>query len=623
MTIRLADYVADFVAEAGVKAVFLVPGGGNMFLADAFGNHSDLEYIPHHHEQAATIAAEAYSRITENIGVALVTTGPGGTNAITGVAGAWIDSVPLMVISGQVKRADLKGETGVRQMGPQEVDIVALVTPITKYAVTVMDPKRIRYELEKALHLARTGRRGPVWVDIPLDIQAAPIDSEALEGYDPTDTSVAAQPIDDKVQQVLDLISQAERPLLLAGQGVRLAGAAQAFRTLAETLNIPAVTTWLAMDVMSSDHPLNVGRPGTVALRAPNFAVQNADLIIAIGARLDNVTTAYNPAKFGRLAKKVMVDIDPAELNKLGDAIDIKVEADAREFIEKAIFASSSSAPQDRQVWLSHCQNWKDRYPVNDGKPFPTSGVIDHYHATAVLADEIPEDTLIVTGSSGLAVEIFYTSFHVKPGQRIFLTSGLGAMGYGLPALIGGGVANGRRPFVAVESDGSLMMNVQELSTIAALQLPVHIFIFNNGGYASIRNTQRGYFQGRYVGTGPEAKLNFPDLRQLAEVHGLEAWSVSDASNLRETVREVLKRPGPVLCEIRLRPEESLQPKSAALPQPDGSILSMPLEDMSPLLSLHELEETMIVPLDPASYKARGQSQVSQSGSRADAILGE
>jgi len=607
-TVRLADYVADFIAGLGIKAVFLVPGGGNMFLADALGNHEAIEYVAHHHEQAAAIAAEAYGRVVEDIGVALVTTGPGGTNAITGVAGAWIDSSPMLVISGQVKRADLKGETGVRQMGPQEVDIVSLVKPITKYAVTVMDPLRIRYHLEEAVYLARNGRRGPSWVDIPLDLQSAPINPDVLEGFTPPIEvpSQSQSSIEQAARDVLDLIRKAKRPLLLAGHGVRQAGAADMFRAFAEQLNIPVATTWLAMDLFPSDHRLSVGRPGTVSLRTPNFAVQNSDLLVAIGARLDNVTTAYNPAKFGRNAKKVMIDVDPSELAKLGDAVDVKIEANARAFMEAMLHISKDGETQDRSEWLGHCNRWKSRYPVNEGKEFPETGVISHYHLTSVLSDEIPSDTLIVTGSSGLAVEIFYTSFTVKSGQRIFLTSGLGAMGYGLPALIGGGVANGRKPFIAVESDGSLMMNVQELSTIAAQNLPVAIFIFNNNGYASIRNTQRNYFQGRFVGTGPEAKLQFPDIGKLAEVHGIPSVTIRDASELREGVRKVLAHTGgPILCNVHLRNDEALLPKSAALPQPDGSILSMPLEDMMPLLSLDELKSNMLIPLDPASEKAR------------------
>ncbi|PKU25987.1 thiamine pyrophosphate-binding protein [Telmatospirillum siberiense] len=601
--VRVADYVFSFVAEQGVSTVFLVPGGGAMFLADAAGLAKGVDFVPNHHEQASSIAAEAYSRINGTLGVAVVTTGPGGTNAITGVAGAWIESVPMLVISGQVKRADLKGDTGVRQIGPQEVDIVSLVRPITKYAATVMDAGDIRYHLEKAVHLATSGRRGPVWVDIPLDIQAATVDGATLRPFVP---EVVAKPdLSKAADEIIDLLNQAERPLILAGHGIRLAGAAETFRQLYEALQIPVVATWNAMDLIPASHPLSVGKPGTVALRAPNFAVQNCDLLIGIGARFDNVVTAFNPARFGRDARKVVVDVDPAELAKFTHHIDLKVEADAAALIGALLERRSRIKARDRSPWLARCAEWKRRYTVNDGKPFPTSGAISHYHLMQILSEEIPEDTLVVTGSSGLAVEVFYTVFQNKPGQRVFLTSGLGAMGYGLPAMIGAGVANGRKPFVGVESDGSLQMNLQELATLKAQNLPVRMFVVNNNGYASIRNTQRNYFDGRYVGTGPEGGLFIPDIVAVANAVGIPASSVSDVADLRSAVRRTLEQTGPVLLDVRVMNDESLWPKSAALPQPDGSMLSMPLEDMSPLLPRAELRAQMLVPLAPESEKVR------------------
>jgi acetolactate synthase-1/2/3 large subunit len=601
---RLADYVFSFVAQQGVRSVFLVPGGGAMYLVDALALNSDIYFVPNHHEQASSIAAEAYARINGRLGCAMVTTGPGATNAITGVAGAWIESVPMLLISGQVKRPDLISGSGVRQKGPQEVDIVSLVKPVTKYAVTVMEPGDIRYHLEKAVHLATTGRRGPVWLDIPLDVQAAPIDPAALRGYEPPAASADGHTrIYEAAAKVIDLINAAERPLILAGHGIRLAEAVSDFRELYEALDVPVATTWNAMDLIPAGHRLSIGKPGTVALRAPNFAVQNSDLLIAIGARLDNVVTAYNPAKFARHAKKVVVDVDPAELAKFGSnsGIENAIEADAKDFIAGLLHQRNRITVRPRESWLAKCADWKRRYPVNDGVPFPSSGPISHYHLTHVLSEEIPDDMLVVTGSSGLAIEIFYTSFQNKPGQRIFLTSGLGAMGYGLPAMIGAGMAAGRQPFVGIEGDGSLMLNIQELQTIRELKLPVRIFVFNNRGYASIRNTQRNYFNGRYVGTGPESRLSLPDLVMLAEANGIDAIRIDDASKLTAMVRQALALPGPLLCDVQLIANEALWPKSAALPQPDGSIISMPLEDMSPLLTREELRANMLVPLDPAS----------------------
>jgi acetolactate synthase-1/2/3 large subunit len=601
---RLADFVAAFVAGQGVKCVFLVPGGGSMYLVDAMGRRNDLTYVPNHHEQASSIAAEAYSRINGRLGCALVTTGPGSTNAITGCAGAWIESVPLLIISGQVKRADLMGTSGVRQMGPQEVDIVSMVKPITKYAVTVLDPQEIGYHLDKAVHLATSGRRGPVWLDIPLDVQNSQIDPSSLKRFEPPAATQAAHDrLDADAAQVMDLIARAERPIILAGHGIRLAEAATAFRELYETLDIPVVTTWNASDLIPSTHPLSVGKPGTVALRPPNFAIQNSDLLLAIGARLDNVVTAYNPAKFARNAQKILVDVDPNELNKFAPDAGIakKIQSDAKAFIEALLPHAKRAGRRDRRPWLDRCRQWKAKYPVNDGRPFPESGKISHFHLTQMLSEELPEGALIVTGSSGLAIEFFYTGFLNKEGQRVFLTSGLGAMGYGLPAMTGACIAAGGRPIVGIEGDGSLMMNIQEMQTIAGLKLPIRMFVYDNRGYASIRNTQRNYFEGRYVGTGPEAKLGLPNFVEVAKSFGWDAMTISDVTEMRAGIRRALAHPGPLLVDVHVMENEALFPKSAALPQADGSFLSMPLEDMSPLLPRDEFRANMLVPLDPAS----------------------
>ncbi|MBF0193598.1 MAG: thiamine pyrophosphate-binding protein [Magnetococcales bacterium] len=607
--IRVADYIFSFVAKQGVKTVFMVPGGGAMYLVDALGQNQDLNYVANLHEQASTIAAEAYSRINGRLGVALVTTGPGATNAITGVTGAWIESVPMLVISGQVKRADMMGDTGVRQMGPQEVDIISMVKPITKYAVTVMDPKDIRHHLEKAIELATTGRRGPVWIDVPLDIQASMIDPDDLEEYTPdsniSPSSLAADDWIKTLEKTMDLIAQAQRPIILAGHGIRLAQGAEQFKQLYEKLNIPVVATWNTMDLIPFEHPLCVGRPGAVALRAPNFAVQNCDLLLSIGARLDNVVTAFNPAGFGREAKKIVVDVDPNELAKHNMPTEQLIEADAKYFIDSLLQISDASNTKDRSSWLNRCANWKTRYTVADGQEFPGKGEISHYHFVKVLAEETQENTLIVTGSSGLGIEAFYSTFFNKPGQRIFLTSGLGAMGYGVPALIGAGAAFGDGAIVGVESDGSLQMNLQELQTLKAQNLPAKLFIINNNGYASIRNTQRTYFDSRYVGTGPEAGLKLADLTKVAAAFDIAAVRINDASELQEKIRYTLEQPGLILCDVRVVANESLWPKSSAIPQPDGSMISMPLEDMSPLLSREELRSNMLIPLAPASEKIK------------------
>jgi len=598
---RVADYIFTSIAKLGVKDVFLLPGGGAMHLVDALGQNKDLNFIPSHHEQAAAIAAEAYSRVNETLGVALVTTGPGATNTLTAVAGAWIESVPLLIISGQVKRSDMKADSGVRQMGPQEVDIVSMVKPITKYAVTIENANDIKQHLDAAIGLATSGRQGPVWLDIPLDIQASMIDPELLESdCQPDDTEIDKA----QIESILSLIKQAKRPLILAGHGVRLSGAAQQFANLYNTLQIPVVTTWNSLDLIPYDHDLCVGRPGSVALRAPNFAIQNCDLLISIGARLDNVVTAHNPQGFAKHAKKVVVDIDQNELNKHAMHIDQKICANATNFID-ALLTTAVDTESDYSEWHYQCQTWKKKYPVCDGQAFPESGEISIYHFMDRLSEHTQEGELVITGSSGLSVEAFYMSFINKPEQRVFLTSGLGSMGYGLPAAIGGCLAAGGKPVVSVEGDGSLQLNLQELSTLKALNLPIRMFVMNNSGYASIRNTQRNYFDGRYVATGENSGLHMPDIVAVASAIGLDTLTIDDASQLDEKIEQALNHPGPLICDVRLISDEALWPKVAAIPQENGSMLSMPLEDMSPLLPLVQLRHEMSGELDPASLAAK------------------
>ena len=609
-TVRLADYVFDLLAAAGVSEVFLLPGGGAMHLVDAAGRHPAIQYLPQHHEQACGIAAEANGRVNENIGVAVVTTGPGATNALTPVAGAWIESTPLLVISGQVKRPDLLNGRALRQSGVQEVDVVSMVRPVTKYAVIVDDPSRIRYHVEKALYLARHGRKGPVWLDIPLDVQGAPIDPAQQQGFDPAElpplATASAAVADSFVAELWAALQAAQRPLLLLGHGVRLSGAAARILPLLEALAVPVVTTWNALDLLPHEHALCVGRPGSVAVRAPNFAVQNCDLLLAIGARLDNIVTAYNPAAFAGHARKFVVDIDANELLRHGLPDGQTLALDAAEFIGRLSARAQAqplAAPAD---WIATCQDWKQRFGICDGQPFPNRGVISHFHVVEALSEALPEGGLIVTGSSGLAVEAFYTGFRNKPGQRLFLTSGLGAMGYGLPAAIGACLANGGKKTFLVESDGSLQLNLQELATLRGVNLPIVVFLLNNHGYTSIRNTQRNYFASRFVGTGAEAKLFLPDIVALAAVYGIAGARINSVEELAAGLAAAVAAPGPYICDISLIADEVLWPRVSSQPQADGSMVTLPLEDMTPLLSLADLQREMRVPLNPASLKARG-----------------
>lgn len=596
---RVADYLMTRLADLGIKDVFFLPGGGAMYLDDALVCEKCLTPIPCHHEQACGIAAEANGRTNSaGFGVALVTTGPGATNVLTPVAGAWIESLPMLVISGQVKRPDSLRGRQLRQSGVQEVDVVSMVKPVTKYAVTIQNPEDVRRCFEEAIWHMRNGRPGPVWIDVPLDVQAAPIEPALLVGFQPP-PEPDRDDLENAIAGIKTLLAKAKRPLVLAGHGVRIAGGEQIFRQLVERLGIPCVFTWNAADLLPWEHPLYVGRPGVVAARAPNFAVQNCDCLISIGCRLDNIITAYNPKGFARAATKIVVDVDANELARHEMPIDLKVCADARTFFEA--WAEHPMPTGDWQPWRDRCQDWKHRYLPLDGRTFPKEGTISHFKFVDELSNAIPENRLVITGSSGLAVEVVYTAFRNKPGQRMFLTSGLGSMGYGLAAAIGACIGAGRVPTVCVESDGSLMLNLQELATLKALNLPIVLVVMNNNGYASIRNTQRNYFAGRYLGSGPDSGLFIPDFVELARTMGLPAERISNVSELASGLAKALAQEGPSICEIRLQSEEALSPKVAAIPQPDGSIVSMPLEDMSPLLSLAQLQAEMLVPLEERS----------------------
>jgi len=606
MKIRVADWIMRRLAEEGIQYVFLLPGGGAMYLNDALVCESRLIPVPCHHEQACAIAAEACGRTgyseQPGFGVVMVTTGPGATNVVTPLAGAWIDSVPMLVISGQAKRPDRLNGRPLRQGGVQEVDIVPIVQSITKYAATIEEPQEVRWHLEQALHLMKTGRPGPVWIDVPLDVQASLIEPETLRPW--TAPMDVASPSNPDFAAIAALVAAAERPLILAGHGVRLSGAAETFQQFVKSLGIPTVLTWNALDLLPWSDPLNIGRPGVVASRAANFAVQNCDLLISIGCRLENIVTGYNPRGFARAARKVIVDIDANELQKLDMDIEHAVVLDAGNFMEGLLANSHLHKSEPYTQWKERCSHWKSTYPQNEGRMFPESGPISHAQFVEALSAAAPEDTLIATGSSGLAIEFFYAGFHNKPGQRTFLTSGLGAMGYGLPAAIGACLGHGKQPMLAVESDGSLQLNLQELATLVSQKLPICMFIMNNGGYASIRNTQRNYFDNRYVASGPESGLNMPSLRKLADTYGLEFMEITDCHNLQDQLEQAQQLARPCIIDVRLIPEEALAPKCAAIIGTDGSIVSMPLEDMSPLLSLAQLEKEMLVPLLPASLSA-------------------
>jgi acetolactate synthase-1/2/3 large subunit len=598
---RVADYLLGRMADLGIKDIFFLPGGGAMYLNDALACESRITAVSCHHEQACGIAAEAYGRTHQSgFGVAMVTTGPGATNVLTPVAGAWIESLPLFVLSGQVKRPDALRGRPLRQSGVQEVDIVSMVKPITKFAVTIDAPENARKCFEEAIWYMQEGRPGPVWLDVPLDVQAAPIDPDKMLGFEPP-VSDDKDCLPNQLNELKRLLLQSKRPLILAGHGVRISGAAKQFKELVEKLGIPCVFTWNAADLLAWDDPLYVGRPGVVAARAPNFAIQNCDCLISIGCRLDNIITAYNPRGFARNAKKIVIDVDQNEIERHQMDITLPILSDAKVFLE-ACLASNISSGANWDTWRKKCIDWKSRFTPIDGKKFDPDAPISHYEFVETISDAIPKNQLVITGSSGLAVEVFYTVYRNKIGQRMFLTSGLGSMGYGVAAAIGACIGAGRVPTVCVESDGSLMLNLQELATLKALNLPITVVVMNNGGYASIRNTQRNYFESRYLGTGPASGLFIPDFVEVARGMGLVA---EDINNIDELKNSFGSTGGPRLLNVHLMRDEVLSPKVAAIPQPDGSIISMPLEDMSPLLTLDQLKAEMLVGIDPISEKAR------------------
>ena len=598
---KVSDYVMRFIAGHGVKHVFLVTGGGAMHLNESLSRCPEIEPICNLHEQASAIAAENYSKATNHMGVALVTTGPGGTNAITGLAGAWVDSTPCLFVSGQVKRPDRMFNAdgtplGVRQIGVQELDITSIVRPLTKYAVTVMEPESIRYHMEKAWYLAQHGRPGPVWIDIPLDVQAYPVDPSALRGFDDL-TSAPGADLAGDVGRVIEQLNQAERPLLLAGNGIRLARAEQQLHEMIDLLGIPVETTWLSIDMIADDHPLFVGRPGNLAPRGANFAVQNCDFLLCIGVRLDRSVTGYAPERFARMAHKVMVDIDPAELKKMGDAVHAPICADAGAFIREVLRQRRSLASRDRTFWVQRCQQWKRRYPVVLPEHQIPNGRVSVYNFSHVLAEELSPGDYIVSGSSGSAIELFLLAFRVKANQRIFHTAALGAMGFGIPAAIGACLGGGQRNTVCVDGDGGFQFNIQELETIARLRLPIKFFVFNNEGYASIRASQTAFFGSPRIGCDVTTGQSLPDVRRVAAAYGIPTDLIADQSNLREEVRRVLNRPGPVVCDVHVILDEVRQPRLSSVQRADGSFESKPLEDLWPFLDREEFESNMLVPV--------------------------
>ena len=559
MKIRLADYVANFLVEHGVTDVFSVVGGGAMHLNDALGHNQGLHVTYNHHEQACAIAAEAYARLDNRIAAVCVTTGPGGTNALTGVVGGWLDSIPMFIISGQVRydttaRFALK-EAGacVRAMGDQEYDIVKSVENMTKYAVMIEEPKMIRYALEKAWHLATTGRPGPVWIDIPVNYQGCYIETDELEGYDPAEDDAKLPPkvSDDIINTVLEKIKNAKRPVFHAGYGIRLSGAYAAFRSVLEKLNIPIVTYWNAVDLIEDEHPLYTGRAGNMGDRPGNWAIQNADLILAVGTRISIRQVGYNWKTWARAAEIIMVDIDEGELKKPTLHVEMPIWADANDFLSKLDKATDAVVFNGTE-WIEICQKWKHDYPVVQPRQWEENGETANVYAfIRYLSSQLPVNSLTAV-SNGACCVVGNQAYVIQKGSRMANNSAIASMGYGLPAAIGTCIGGGWKETICLEGDGSIMMNLQELQTIITKQLPIKIFLINNNGYHSIRLTQTNLFSNHCkVGIGPESgDLSFPEFKKIAEAFGYRYYSAHSNAEMKTIVDSVLKMDGPVFTEI-------------------------------------------------------------------------
>ena len=593
---RVSDYIIEFFENQGVEHIFTVTGGGSIFLCDALGMAKKMKYVACHHEQAASMATEAYARVRQGLGVTLVTSGPGGTNCVTGVAGSWLDHVPHVTISGQVFLGQtIVNHPGLRTLGVQEINIVDIVRPITKYAVMVEDAQEIRYHLEKAVYLATHGRPGPTWIDIPANIQNADVNPSTLKGFDPKEYEVSLDSdLTEKVAEVVKLMKSARRPLVHIGQGVRIAGGEEEFFKFVEQYRLPFVTARNANDMVDWDHELYAGRPGTFAQRGANFAVQTSDLYLAIGTRLSLAQTGYNAKDYARNAKVIMVDIDQPELDKDTVDIHLKIQTDAKLFL-KELSRQLSQVELDNQQWnpwLTQCQMWKRKYPVVLPEYQEQTGSVNSYHFVDILSDVLTPDDVVVT-DMGFAFQNIHQAFRVKKGQRVFTNCGLASMGWGLPAAVGACFGSGKKRTICVAGEGGLMMTMQEMATIMHHRLPVKLFVLNNGGYLTIKQTQELGFEERYMGIDDDSGLSFPNFMKIAEAHSIKGVRLTSHHSLNKQLQEIMDHDGPVLCEIMMDTNQMQAPKAVNRRNADGTMKQTSLEDSYPFLDPEEIEENL------------------------------
>ena len=589
---KISDYIIDFIASLGVTEVFCVTGGGAMHMNNSLGSSDRVKGVFMLHEQGASIAAESYARVHEGYGACLVTSGPGATNAITGLVGAYIDSIPVIYISGQAKRADLVGNQKIRQFGIQEVDIISLVSSYAKYAVQIKEPEDIRYELEKAAAIAVNGRPGPVWIDVPLDIQASNVEPESLASFDDS-VLPDYEAKDEDITRVIDAINKAEKPVLVLGHGIRLGHAVSQARELYNKLGFPVLTSWNGVDLIEEEHPMYFGRPGAVGQRAANLIQQGADLVLTIGTRLNLLSTGYNFDSFLENAVHIMVDVDENEMNKKSVHPKIKVVCDARSFLEKLLTRFDEINSVSCEKWIDHCRRLREKYPVLIPEQEPREGYVSTYDLASEVSRQMKPEDIYQFTSSGTSVDITMKVFEIKWGQRAFLTKGLAAMGYDVPASIGSCVASGKRRTVCITGDGSIAMNMQELEVIKRLNLPVKIFVVDNSGYSMIYQSQNGNFKGHLTGCTEPNGLTLPDMAKIAEAFGIHSEHIETAAELKDKVCSVLDYEGPALCTVKADITQKILPKQVNYVRPDGQMASRPLEDMAPLLDEEELKNAI------------------------------
>ncbi len=593
---KVSDYIAQFLVDQGIRHLFLIPGGGMMHMLDSVASQKDLELVFNLNEQASGICAESYGQYTNHLGACLLTTGPGATNAVTGCAGAWLDSTPTLYISGQCKTEQMGQLKGLRIYGAQEVAIVPMVKPITKYAVTVLNASEIRYHLEKAVYLATHGRRGPVWIDVPLDVQGAHVELQSLKGFDPAQEGVTreATVAEADIRQLYRLLNEAKRPVILIGHGVIASGQQGAIRAIAEAFQIPVLATWRAKAVFGEDEPLYLGCPGIPAPRYANYVLQNADFVLILGTRLNPAITAFDEPHFAFQAKKVMVDIEQAEIDKLNIPFEMTFACDIGDFIPAFTAQQELFSPKDRNAWQAYCAAIKAKYPLmRESQPFDNEGKTDGYSFAKALSDASLVRDVFIGSSSGRTCGISHMAYDLKRGQQFVTSMGLGSMGWCIPSAIACCFASGKRRTLVLEGDGSLQSNIQELALIRQYNLPLKLFIFSNHGYASVYTMQRNNFNGNYAGCDPDSGLGFAPPEAVAHTYGLPYFRIENDSQIGGVIAQVMKDDYPCLCEIIGSLKFDEIPKSMTIANPDGTFSSSLLENLYPFLPEDEQRSNM------------------------------